>query len=229
MPQKKPAQLRTVAVMMQKGGVGKTTLSVHLTCAALAAGEDVVLIDADHPQASATVWADLRGKERPPTVVTVTPANVAAVVDAARISAKTFAVIDTSPHATPSASAAAEAADLILLPCQPGLFDLAAAETSAAIAKAAQAKAIRDGRKPPVAAFVLNGCPPRDDDPEVAASARRLAQLLPVCPVRVVRRKPFIRAVTHGDAVAEFEPRGKAAAEVAALYTWISEELTNGH
>ncbi|HYD29226.1 ParA family protein [Brevundimonas sp.] len=222
-PRRKPTPLRAVAVMMQKGGAGKTTLAVHLAVAAGAAGERAVLIDADHPQASASVWGELRQDSEPP-VITVEPINVAAVLAAAREDGRTLAIIDTSPHATPSAAEAANAADFILIPCQPSLFDLAAAERSAAIAKAAQAKAAGAGRRVG-AAFVLNGVPAREDDPEVIDARAALEAILPVAPMAIGRRKPFVRAVAHGEAVTEFQRRGKAAGEISALLTWIKGAL----
>ena len=45
--------MRTIAVCNQKGGVGKTTISVLLADAATRAGERVLLVDLD-PQANAT-------------------------------------------------------------------------------------------------------------------------------------------------------------------------------
>ena len=47
--------MKTVAIISQKGGPGKTMLATHLSTAAALAGHSVILIDTD-PQCSATGW-----------------------------------------------------------------------------------------------------------------------------------------------------------------------------
>ena len=49
--------MRIVAVVQQKGGVGKTTIAVNLA-AVTAEHSRVLVVDADHVQHSATDWAE---------------------------------------------------------------------------------------------------------------------------------------------------------------------------
>ena len=92
--------MKTISFMSQKGGSGKTTLSVHLAVAAKEAGEKVFIVDTDI-QKSATTWSEARNQELP-IVATVAAIDIQRVLDAGRHDAMTLAIIDTAPHAAPS-------------------------------------------------------------------------------------------------------------------------------
>src|SRR5271167_4627235 len=64
--------MKTVALLSQKGGAGKTTLALHLACAAKASGLASAIIDLD-PQASAAAWHDSRADEEPVVVALHAP------------------------------------------------------------------------------------------------------------------------------------------------------------
>jgi chromosome partitioning protein len=121
--------MTTIAIVSQKGGTGKTTLAIHLAASAERKGEVALVIDAD-PQATASQWADWR-EEAPPEVIDSAPPRIAAKIEQAKEAGATFIVIDTPPHADTTASKAMEAADLVLIPCRPSAFDLAAIRTTA--------------------------------------------------------------------------------------------------
>ena len=100
----------TVAVIAQKGGVGKTTLALHLAVEAAKSGR-VVIIDTD-PQASAAQWADERHAPQP-AVVTSPASRLAVSLHAARQSGAHIAFIDTAPAVESPALAAVRAARLL--------------------------------------------------------------------------------------------------------------------
>jgi chromosome partitioning protein len=123
----------TIAIISQKGGAGKTTLALHLAAAAEDSGHTALVIDLD-PQATASQWAAWR-QDAPPVVIDSAPPRLAAKIEQATGQGAAFIVIDTPPHADSAASAAVEAADLVLIPCRPSAFDLAAIKTTASLVK----------------------------------------------------------------------------------------------
>lgn len=197
--------MRILALVSQKGGSGKTTLAVHLAVAAMQAGEQVTVLDTD-PQGSAQAWAQMR-QQRAPAVVSAPPAEVPRQLATL---AATLVVIDTAPHTAVSLATVTTVATALLIPCRPTAFDLAAVAATVALARAAQ--------KP--TAFVLTACPARA--PEVAEARTALATYgFPVAPVLIGERRTYARAIVGGAAVTEYEPQGKAAQEIAALWRWV--------
>ena len=122
-----------IAIVSQKGGSGKTTLSVNLAAAAEASGAVTLIVDTD-PQATASQWGAWRS-DRAPEVIDSAPPRIQAKIGSAKAQGATFIIIDTPPHADSAASKAAEAADLVLIPCRPSAFDLAAIKTTVSLVR----------------------------------------------------------------------------------------------
>lgn len=201
--------MHTLALVSQKGGSGKTTLAVHLAVAAMQAGEQVTLLDTD-PQGSAQAWAQMR-QQGAPAVLSLPPA---AVPRQLATLAATLVVIDTAPHTAVSLATVTTVATALLIPCRPTALDLAAVAATVALARAAQTPT----------AFVLTACPARA--PEVAEARTVLAiHGFPVAPVLIGERRTYARAIAGGAAVTEYEPQGKAAQEIAALWRWVHDHV----
>jgi chromosome partitioning protein len=202
-----------IAVVAQKGGTGKTTLAINLAAAAELAGKVALIIDTD-PQASASEWASWR-KGDPPEVIDSAPPRLAVKIALARSQGATFIVIDTPPHADLAASKAVEAADLVLIPCRPSAFDLAAIRTTGQLVKLLG--------KP--AALVFTAGPARA--PKIYADATALVESfgIYVCPHHIADRAAFRHASAAGQTVFEFEPNGRAAAEIETIHMWLCEQL----
>ena len=197
--------MKKIAVMTQKGGSGKTTLAVHLAVAMSLGTARIALLDTD-PQASAAEWARGRYVKTGPTVGKVPPEELDDALFAAEEGGFDVGIVDTAPHAEPSAVRIAKVVDFILIPVRPSAFDLAAARNSSAIATAAKCPA----------AFVLSACPQRA--PEISAARRALEGYgLPVLDSEISERRAFSRAISSCQGVSEFEPKGRAALEIRQL------------
>ena len=202
-----------VAIVSQKGGSGKTTLSVNLAAAAEVFGAVALIIDTD-PQATASQWGAWRS-DRAPEVIDSAPPRIQAKVGAAREQGAGFIVIDTPPHADSAASRAVEAADLVLIPCRPSAFDLAATKTTVSL--------VRLFDKPAYVVFTA-GPPQAPRMYEEAAELVRGFGAEP-CPHVWPDRAVYRHASAAGASVVEFEPDGKAAAEITALHIWLTAHV----
>ena len=88
--------MKTVAVCSQKGGPGKTMLSLNLAVASELAGHTTLIIDLD-PQASAAKWGDRRDNE-PPVVISTHASRLKNALEAAAETGVTLCIIDTPPE-----------------------------------------------------------------------------------------------------------------------------------
>lgn len=116
-----------IAIVNQKGGTGKTTLSTNLAVAFAETGR-VLLLDAD-AQGSSHDWADSQGQAR--VNLDVRAADPARLLqDARRLCAEYDWVIIDGPAGISRITAdAVRAADVVLIPAKPSPFDVWAAST----------------------------------------------------------------------------------------------------
>jgi chromosome partitioning protein len=204
--------MKTVSIISQKGGSGKTTLALHLAVSSSLAGENTAVIDLD-PQASAAKWADRREKDLP-VVLSAHASRLHQEMERVRGAGCETLILDTAPHSDSAALEAAKVSDLVLVPCRPAILDMEAITNTLDLVKTT---------KTPVF-VVMNATAPQGHDGEEAAEA--IAALdVEVCPIRLVNRISFSRSLISGQTAQEFEPGGKAMHEVAQLHKFMCAQL----
>lgn len=117
--------MRVWSVVSQKGGVGKTTLVLHLSIAAMMAGRAVSVIDLD-PQRSAEQWSEhreARVRADEPIIVHGTPTSLDGMLAAARETSTDLVIIDTPPTVDKSLIYAAAAGHLVIVPTRSSVLD----------------------------------------------------------------------------------------------------------
>jgi chromosome partitioning protein len=205
--------MKVVSVVCQKGGTSKTALALNLAVEALAAGLEVVIVDLD-PQVSASDWKDLRGDAAPVVAAPPVPHLDRALKAAAEAGAD-LVIVDTAGRTNDAASAAARVADLVLVPLQPSLADLKTLASTLDIIRLAGGK--------PTRAVLTRVKPAGTRHEDTAAWLRE--QGIEVCPAMLGDRVTYQDAFAQGQGVGEAEPQGKAAAEIKAVYKYVSQLL----
>jgi chromosome partitioning protein len=212
--------MKVVGLLSRKGGVGKTTLAVHLAVLAQQAGQRTLLIDLD-PQGSAAAWWRARDAETPALVETQ-PAELRAILDAAQADGVDLVIVDTRPSVEADVAHVAALSDLVMIPTRPAIFDLRAILGTLDVVKGTARRSM----------LVLNACPPARGAGEasIVTDARRALTAfgVPVAAVAITSRAAFIAAPVAGLTAGETEPEGKAAKEIRALWRIVEKELTHG-
>ena len=204
--------MKTIAIVSQKGGSGKTTLALHLAVASAAAGRKTAVIDLD-PQASAANWSDRREAQLP-VVYSAHASRLRHEIAHVKELGGEMLYVDTAPHSDSAALEAAHRADLILIPCRPAILDLEAITHTLSF--------LRTTGKPVL--VVLNATAATGQD-ALQAERALTSHHVETCPVRLGRRVAFARALVSGQAAQEFQPSSKAAREVELLHSFVLERL----
>src|SRR6201996_5102532 len=182
--------MRTLAVLSQKGGTGKTTLAVHLAVAAWAGRRRVLIADLDS-QRSASEWRRARSGPGPSLIESKSGA-VFVAQQASERAGVDLMVLDPRPAADSDTAEAIRCADLCLIVLRPTFFDLKATGRVVDMTRAMGKTGL----------FVLNQAPARRGDREGPAVRDTIAGLralgLPVAPAGLRARSIYQSAVAEG-------------------------------
>jgi chromosome partitioning protein len=116
-----------ISVLNQKGGVGKTTLSISLAAALASRKLRVLLVDAD-PQGSALDWVAVRGEKNAPFAAVGIPKPILHIELPKMVTNYDAIIIDGPPRIYDVARSAVNASNAVLIPVLPSQFDVWAAE-----------------------------------------------------------------------------------------------------
>lgn len=208
---------KVIAILNQKGGVGKTTLAVHIATALARKGRKVLLLDSD-PQGSSLDWAAARHGEPLFPVVGLPKSSIHKELPSL---AKDYdvVVIDGPPRVYDVARSAIMASSLVLVPVQPSPYDVWAAKdiidllNEAGVYKPALQKAFVINRK------IVNTAIGRD-------VAEALSEYpIPVLKTAVCQRVAFAESATQGLTVYELDPDMLASQEMNQLAQEVEELL----
>lgn len=222
--------MKTIAILNQKGGSGKSTLVECLAVAADLDGQAVAILDMD-PQGTSYEWGKRRkatameqaeeAGEDPaevavnPAVIAVTQANYKDEWQRLKDLGADLVIIDTPARLDTWAMNAAELSDLVIIPAKPTVKDLERVEASIKLACTTETRP---------AFIVLNQVRPQGDRTAQAEEFIK-AKRYPVCPARLGFRVAFEDADTIGQTPQEYEPKGQAALEIAHVYRYTSKLL----
>lgn len=206
-----------IAVLNQKGGVGKTTICTNLAASLALAREKTLYIDAD-PQGSALDWNAAR-KLPPLFSVVGIPKNTIHRDIAPLAEPYRWTLIDGPPRVYDVAKSAMAAADMVLIPVQPSPYDVWAAKEIVELINEVWI------HKPNLkAAFVINR--------KIVNTAigRDVVEALaeykfPVLKTAICQRVAFAECAQQGLTVLETEPHGHAAQEITTLTADIREQF----
>ena len=209
--------MRTLAILSQKGGTGKTTVAVHLAAAACAAGKHVLMTDLD-PQKSATEWSRMRTAESP-ALIEAKAGTLFVASHTAERAGVDLLLLDTRPAQDSDIAEAVRLSDLCLLVLRPSFFDIKAIGRTLEMTRAMGKPAL----------FVVNQAPAQREHREPPAVLETVAALremgAPLAPVGLRARHIYQSAVAKGLTAQEAAPGSAAAQEISLLWAHLDQVL----
>jgi chromosome partitioning protein len=207
--------MKTVVIANQKGGSGKSTITVHLAAAAEHGGDGPVVISDTDPQGTAADWFNQRKKSGidTPRYSALTLGELSGRVRDLSGAGASYLFIDTAPSIGVVNADLFALADLILIPLNPTPADLRALVKGLPL--------VRQSGKP--FQFVLTRVRPNLRNNDGAAVALNALGL--VLGTRMHERVIYAETFAHGRTALETEPKGVAAQEARTLWSEVKEKL----
>lgn len=193
------------SIISQKGGAGKTTIATNIAVQAVRDKLSVCLIDLD-PQATSSVWHSARENDDIDLEV-CHPPMLSRLISRLK---HDVIIIDTPPHNDAAAGAAAQVADVCIIPIRPSAFDLAAIQDTVDLIK----------RHDVPFHVVLNSVPANSTVAKAAIEFLTELGVDSVCG-QTGQRMDFQHASAEGKAVVEISETSKSANEIKQIWSKI--------
>jgi chromosome partitioning protein len=206
--------VQCIVIASRKGGCGKSQLARNLAVSALMEGVPTGIIDADD-QATLVHWRERRPHDSP-TVLALGSNSIGSALADLRGRGAGLAIIDLPPHSLPLVNSAIAEADYCIIVTEPLVEALEQVGTTVRIVQAL--------KKP--AGIVINKAPSRAAALNLARSALAAFEI-PICPQQLTSLIVHSYSAAGGLVPAESEPKGKAATEIAAVWSWIKGQMND--
>lgn len=202
-----------ISFQNQKGGVGKTTLSVNVAHALVLSGFKVLVVDAD-PQGSVRDWASVRDSRPPFQVVGMDRPTIHRDLPAMK-EHYDHVVIDAPPRVSELARSAILASDIVVIPVQPSPYDVWAAKEIVTLVQ--EASVYKEKIK---SVFAVNR---KIANTAIGREVKEALQTyaVPVLDAQICQRVLFAESAAVGKTVFEVSPDSQAASEIESLKTEI--------
>lgn len=215
----------TIGFVNQKGGVGKSTLTICTAYESAKAGNKTLVVDAD-PQASIMEWSDHRQTDLPANFAVMAMPKMTLHRDLPTI-AKDYdvVIIDSPPRTTDIAKSVVCASDFIIVPCAPSPYDIWASKEAFSMIK--EITIFKPNLK-----FMLminmkkgNSAIGRDIQEAIVEVEDMLGLEIPALNSKISHRIIFAETAAMGLAVQEADKELFASKEICSLYDEIMSKI----
>ena len=201
----------TIAILGQKGGSGKTTLSINLARGLQLSGASVVIIDTD-AQGSARDWNKANNGNLIPVIGCDRPTLEK---DFKNIKECDIAIIDGTPKLKEMAISSIKLSDFVLIPIQPSQLDIWATSDLIALVKERQ-----QAFQKPKGAFIVTR------QIQGSKAQKEIKNVLKETDFKIFengtfQRMDYINTIANGKTV--FETPGKAKEEMTKMVNELME------